>query len=60
MTTKLAKSIKREVEIEGQAYTVTITATDVTITKKRARSGVSFLWADLTNALRGEGKETPA
>ena len=39
MATKLQKEIRREIEIDGEPFTVTISPTGVKLTKKRFRSG---------------------
>lgn len=52
MTTKLEKPIRREIEIDGEAYTVTISAEGIRLTRKRFRSGRALSWRAL---LRAEG-----
>lgn len=47
MTTKLQKPLKREVAIEGEAYTITITPEGLKLTGKGKRKGVELLWKDL-------------
>jgi hypothetical protein len=42
MTTKLTTPLKREVQIDGQAYVITLSAAGVLVTKKRARSGTAL------------------
>jgi hypothetical protein len=52
MTTKLEKPIRREIEIDGEPYTVTISAEGIRLTRKRFRSGRALSWRAL---LRAEG-----
>jgi hypothetical protein len=55
MTTRLAKPMKRELELDGKLYTVTLTPDSVKITPKGARTGQEISWRDLlsgTTALR--------
>lgn len=47
MVTKLQKEIRREVEIDGEPFTVTISPTGVRITRKRFRSGRALSWRAL-------------
>ena len=42
MATKLDKTIRREIEIDGEAYTVAISPDGFRLTKKRFRSGVAL------------------
>lgn len=44
MATKLDKVIKRELEIEGQLYTVTISPEGVKVTPKGGRKGNEISW----------------
>lgn len=55
MTTKLEKPIRREIEIDGEAYTVTITPQGVRLTRKRFRSGKVVSWKSIL-----EGTRSPA
>jgi hypothetical protein len=45
MATKLDKPIKRELDIEGATYTVTLSPAGVTVVQKGRRKGVSVSWA---------------
>ena len=45
MATKLDKTIKRELELEGKLYTVTMSPEGVKITPKGARKGQEMTWA---------------
>lgn len=66
MVTKLQKEIRREVEIDGEPFTVTISPTGVRITRKRFRSGRALSWRALwqgasedPNGLQGEDSGSP-
>ncbi|HEX6644043.1 MAG TPA: hypothetical protein VF037_05165 [Gemmatimonadales bacterium] len=47
MPTRLDKTIKRELELNGRLYTVTITPEGVRITPKGARKGHEISWEAL-------------
>ena len=47
MATKLDKTIKRELELDGKLYTVTMSPEGVKITPKGARKGQELTWATL-------------
>ena len=47
MSTKLEKPIRREVEIDGERYTVTLAPDGIRLAKKRFRSGVALSWKEL-------------
>ena len=47
MATKLDKTIKRELEIDGKLYTVAISPEGVKITAKGARKGQEVSWTAL-------------
>lgn len=49
MTTKLEKTLKREIEIKGKPFIVTITPTGMKLTEKGKRKGQELLWADLAS-----------
>jgi hypothetical protein len=49
MTTRLAKPMKRELELDGKLYTVTLTPDAVKITPKGARTGQEISWRDLVS-----------
>jgi hypothetical protein len=55
MTTKLDKTIKREIEIDGQAYTVAISPDGVKLTQKGFRKGQELTWQQLLAAGGGTG-----
>jgi hypothetical protein len=54
MTTKLDKTIKREIEIDGQAYTVAISPEGVKLTQKGFRKGQELIWQQLLAAGGGD------
>ena len=47
MTTKLDKPLKREIEIDGQAFIVTITPQLLTLVGKGRRKGVEVRWNEM-------------
>jgi hypothetical protein len=47
MSTKLDKTIRREIEIDGEPFTITISPEGLRLTKKRFRSGVALSWKAL-------------
>lgn len=47
MVTKLEKTLKREISVEGQAYIVTLSPDELLITLKGHRKGKSLRWKDL-------------
>ena len=47
MTARLAKALKRELEIDGQLYTVTMDLEVVRIVPKGGRKGHEISWRDL-------------
>ena len=49
MPTKLEKTILREVEIDGETFTIAISPEGVRLSKKRFRSGVALSWKSLWN-----------
>lgn len=44
MATKLDKVLKREIEVDGQAYIAAISPEGVKVTKKGFRKGNEILW----------------
>ena len=44
MATKLEKSIRREIEIDGEPFTIIVSPEGFRLTKKRFRSGVALSW----------------
>ena len=55
MPTKLRKTIRREIEIEGTYYTVAISPDGMRLTRKRFRSGLAVSWKSLLRE-----RESPA
>jgi len=49
MTTKLEGDLKREVMIDGHAYTVTLSPLGFTLAMKGRRKGLELKWVDLVN-----------
>lgn len=49
MTTKLDKPLRREIAIEGRAYTLTIDADGLRLVEKGRRTGQSLKWRDLVS-----------
>ena len=47
MTAKLDKSIKRELEIDGKIYTITIAPEGVKLTEKGRRNGPEVSWRSI-------------
>lgn len=52
MTTKLTEPLRREIEIDGEAYTVLLTPVGIRLSRKRFREGRSVTWRALWT--RGE------
>lgn len=60
MATKLSKEIRREIEIDGEPFTVAISPTGVKLTRKRFRSGRTLSWRALWQSGNDdEKKEAP-
>jgi hypothetical protein len=49
MATKLDKSIKRELELEGKLYTVTISPDGVKVVEKGKRKGQEIPWRSIVS-----------
>jgi hypothetical protein len=47
MTTKLEKALKRQIDIKGKPYIVTITPEGLKLTEKGKRKGQELVWGDL-------------
>jgi len=61
MATKLLKEIRREIEIDGEPFTVAISPTGVKLTRKRFRSGRVLSWRALWQSGDSEeGSERPS
>lgn len=53
MTTKLDKALKREIEFNGVAYTVTFAPEGIKIVEKGKRKGQEVSWKDLIGGSMG-------
>ena len=67
MTTKLTTPLKREIEIDGEAYTLTIAPDGLRLVRKGRRKGQALAWralitgdAALAAALNASVDEVPA
>jgi hypothetical protein len=49
MTTKLTGPLKREIEIQGSAYTLTIAPDAMSLVLKGRRKGFDLQWSDLVS-----------
>ena len=49
MTTKLDKPLRREVEIDDRAYTLTIDSDGLKLVEKGHRKGYALRWRDLVS-----------
>ncbi|TLY59921.1 MAG: hypothetical protein E6K49_05860 [Gammaproteobacteria bacterium] len=47
MATKLDKQLKRELEVDGKAYMLTISPEGLKLTEKGRRKGQELTWKDL-------------
>ncbi|MFN2424977.1 MAG: hypothetical protein ABR587_00870 [Candidatus Binatia bacterium] len=47
MATKLDKDLKRELDVNGEAYMLTISPTGLKLVLKGKRNGQEFAWKDL-------------
>jgi hypothetical protein len=55
MATKLDKTLKREIELDGEAYMVAITPEGIKLTKKGFRKGREMSWRQLWTTGAEEG-----
>ncbi len=60
MATKLDKTIKRELELEGKLYTVAISPEGIKVTPKGARKGHEVSWGTLVGGDAGARQESSA
>ena len=51
MSTKLEKPIRREIEIDGERFTLIVAPDGLRLTKKRFRSGLAVSWKALLRQL---------
>lgn len=49
MTTRLDKPLRREIEVDGKLYTVTIDAHGLKLVEKGRRKGDELLWKDIVS-----------
>ena len=49
MTTKLTTAFKRELEVNGEKYTLTVTPEGFKLVLKGKRKGVELAWSSLVN-----------
>ncbi len=47
MTTPLTRPVRRELEIDGEPYTLVVSAEGIRLTPKRFRSGLAMSWRAL-------------
>ncbi len=59
MVTKLDKPIKREIEVDGKAFTATISAAGIKLVEKRHRKGRFVTWSGLIALGVGEEETSP-
>lgn len=61
MTLKLTTPLRREIEIDGEPFTVVVSADGIRLTKKRFRSGRALSWRALWEggADELEGRRSP-
>lgn len=55
MATKLEKGIKRELEIDGQTYTIIMSPDGLKITPKGGRKGTEHTWRALLGGAGADG-----
>jgi hypothetical protein len=53
MATKLNKLLKREIDVDGKPYMVTLSPTGLKLTEKGKRLGREHAWKDLLGADQG-------
>jgi len=58
MATKLEKTLKREIEIDGTAYMVTIAPEGVKLTQKGYRKGPELTWKQILASGSEGGEES--
>jgi hypothetical protein len=49
MAVKLERPLKREIEVEGTAYTLTVTPEGLRLVEKGRRKGHELLWKELVS-----------
>ena len=58
MPTKLEKTVKREIDIDGQPFTVAISPEGLKITQKGFRKGQEVSWKSLLENSQADGATT--
>ena len=58
MATKLNKQLKREIEVDGKPYMITLSPEGVKLTEKGKRLGREHSWKELLDG--GDGAPPPA
>ena len=58
MTTKLTEPLRREIEIDGEAYTVLLTPKGLRLSRKRFRQGRHLAWRTIWEQGELESPET--
>lgn len=53
MATKLEKALKRELDIEGKPYMLTIAPEGLKLVEKGRRNGLEMVWKDLVSGEAG-------
>jgi hypothetical protein len=53
MATKLSKQLKREIDVDGKPYMVTLSPEGLKLTEKGKRLGRELTWKDLVGANSG-------
>lgn len=59
MTTRLTAPLRREIEIDGEPYTIVVTPSGVRISRKRFRDGRVMTWRALWDSGELERVEEP-
>jgi hypothetical protein len=49
MTTKLEKPLKREIDVDGEAYVLTVSPEGLKLVRKGKRKGLELAWKDLVS-----------
>lgn len=58
MTTKLTEPLRREIEIDGEAYTVLLTPKGLRLSRKRFRQGRQMGWRTVWEQGEAENEES--
>lgn len=59
MATKLEKTLKREIDIDGQAYMVAISPEGIKLTQKGFRKGPELTWKQILASGNGGDSSAP-